>query len=75
MAAHDWTCAVIERPNGVGAFQFVVLSTLRAAQLMRGCSPRIDGGVHKHTTVAQFEVAAGMVQQLPMSQPARGKLL
>jgi DNA-directed RNA polymerase subunit K/omega len=62
---------VIERPIGLGAFQFVVLSTLRAAQLMRGCTPRVDGGVHKHTTVAQFEVAAGKVQALPRPQGVR----
>jgi len=54
---------VIQRPPGVGAFQFVVLSTLRAAQLMRGCRPRVDG-VHKATVIAQFEVAEGKVTQM-----------
>jgi hypothetical protein len=54
---------VIQRPPAVGAFQFVILATLRAAQLMRGCRPRIDG-THKATVTAQFEVAAGKVTQL-----------
>lgn len=45
----------------MGAFQFVVLSTLRAAQLMRGCTPRIDVNGHKPIVVAQLEVAAGAV--------------
>jgi DNA-directed RNA polymerase subunit K/omega len=47
----------------MGAFQFVVLATLRAAQLMRGCRPRIDG-THKATVTAQFEVAEGKVTRL-----------
>jgi DNA-directed RNA polymerase subunit K/omega len=41
-------------------FEFVVLSTLRAAQLMRGCSPRV-AGVHKATVIARAEVAGGFV--------------
>jgi hypothetical protein len=54
---------VIHRPPAVGAFEFVVLATLRAAQLMRGCRPRVDG-VHKATVTAQFEVAEGKVLRL-----------
>ena len=55
----------IQRPADMGAFQFAVLATLRAAQLMRGCIPRVDGGDHKPTVVAQREVAAGKVTPLP----------
>jgi len=54
---------VIQRPPGVGAFQFVILATLRAAQLMRGCRPRVDG-FHKPIVTAQFEVAEGKVAQV-----------
>jgi hypothetical protein len=54
---------MINRPQNVGAFQFVVLATLRAAQLMRGCTPRVDG-VHKATVTAQLEVSEGKVLQL-----------
>jgi hypothetical protein len=50
----------VHRPDGVGAFEFVILSTLRAAQLMRGCIPKVERG-HKATTTAQCEVAAGKV--------------
>src|SRR5262249_50547314 len=53
---------VIQRPPGVGAFQFVVLATLRVAQLMRGCRPKVDG-LHKATVIAQLEVSAGIVTQ------------
>jgi hypothetical protein len=54
---------VIQRPPGVGAFQFVVLATLRVAQLMRGCRPKVDG-IHKATVIAQLEVSAGIVTQV-----------
>jgi DNA-directed RNA polymerase subunit K/omega len=60
----------IPRPAGMGAFQFVVLSKLRAAQLMRGCRPRVDG-MHKPTITAQLEVSEGKVTQalIPPSPP------
>ena len=45
---------------GVGKFEFVKLSALRTAQLMRGCTPRVATG-GKLTTLAQLEVAAGKV--------------
>ena len=54
---------MIMRPPGVGAFEFVVLATLRAAQLMRGCRPRIEGA-HKPIVIAQFEIAGGQVRQV-----------
>ena len=31
---------MIRRPSGISAFEFAVLSGLRAAQLNRGCTPR-----------------------------------
>jgi hypothetical protein len=52
----------MQRPAGIGAFQFVILASLRASQLMRGCLPRIEGE-HKNTVIAQLEVAQGMVLQ------------
>ena len=51
---------MISRPNGIGAFEFVVLASLRAAQLMRGCRPRIDGD-HTVAVAAQMEIADGSV--------------
>jgi hypothetical protein len=54
---------VIQRPAGMGAFTFVVLSTLRSTQLIRGCRPRVEGA-HKRTVIAQIEVAEGKVLQL-----------
>jgi DNA-directed RNA polymerase subunit K/omega len=48
----------------IGRFEFVKLSALRAAQLMRGCTPRVNG-CRKLTTTAQREVAEGKVSGLP----------
>ena len=66
--------SVIQRPVGSNAFEFVIVSALRAAQLMRGCIPRVEG-IHKHTTVAQMEVATGKVTRLvEIPAPAAGEL-
>jgi len=48
----------------MGAFHFVVLSRLRAAQLMRGCIPKIARDHHKAMVVAQLEVASGKIASL-----------
>jgi RNA polymerase Rpb6 len=64
---------VIQRPPDFGAFQFVVLSALRAAQLMRGCTPRVDHGIHKPIITAQWEVAEGKVTAVPDAHPVVGR--
>jgi DNA-directed RNA polymerase subunit K/omega len=46
----------------MGVFQFVILASLRTAQLTRGCRARVDGD-HKKTVTAQHEVAQGKVTQ------------
>ena len=51
---------MIHRPSNVSVFEFVILSGLRAAQLMRGCVPRVEGA-HKTTVTAQIEVSMGKV--------------
>jgi DNA-directed RNA polymerase subunit K/omega len=40
----------------MNAFEFVVLSALRAAQLQRGCTPRVEQSP-KAAVTAQHEVA------------------
>jgi len=45
------------------AFEFVVVSALRTAQLTRGCTPRVPAG-YKHLVTAQLEVAAGKVARI-----------
>ncbi len=53
---------MVHRPPEVGAFQFVILSALRSAQLVRGCTPKVDG-IHKPAVTAQLEVSTGRVAQ------------
>jgi hypothetical protein len=62
------------RPAAIGAFEFVVLSALRAAQLMRGCIPKVQGA-HKLTTTAQWEVASGKIVNVYDASPAPPSLV
>ena len=59
---------MVQRPAHLNAFEFVVVSSLRAAQLMRGCVPRVPAG-GKRIVIAQREVAEGMVTRLPDGLP------
>jgi DNA-directed RNA polymerase subunit K/omega len=67
---------VIGRPVGMGQFHFVTVVRLRAVQLMRGCTPKVElNGSHKATVIAQMEVAQGKIaqsndQELPADQIA-----
>ena len=51
---------MVRRPDGLNVFEFVVLSALRAAQLQRGCTPRVEQSA-KTAVTAQREVAEGKV--------------
>jgi DNA-directed RNA polymerase subunit K/omega len=52
--------AMVVRPINLNSFEFVVVSALRAKQLLSGCVPRVDG-LHGAATMAQMEVAQGLV--------------
>ena len=52
--------AMVIRPLHLNAYEFVVISALRAQQLLAGCVPRVDG-LHTAATMAQMEVAGGRV--------------
>jgi len=54
---------MITRPSESNAYEFVVVASLRAHQLMGGCLPRL-AGVHKAITMAQMEVAEGCVARV-----------
>jgi hypothetical protein len=54
---------MIAPPSQMGTFEFVVLASLRAAQLSRGCSAKVNG-LHKVTVLAQLEVSEGKVGAL-----------
>ena len=51
---------MVQRPIEQNAFEFAVLASLRARQLLRGCTPRVTGG-EKITIIAQMEIAEGKV--------------
>jgi len=51
---------MVRRPDGITTFEFAVLSGLRAAQLYRGCAPRVERSA-KIAITAQQEVAARKV--------------
>jgi DNA-directed RNA polymerase subunit K/omega len=53
-------CRVIKRPAALSAFEFAVLAGLRAGQLARGCTPRVDAS-DKVAVTAQMEIAEGKV--------------
>lgn len=48
------------RPLHLNAYEFTVVSSLRAKQLLAGCTPRLPGR-HSPTIMAQMEVAEGCV--------------
>ena len=52
-----------ERPKDITVFEFVVVAAKRAAQLMQGCTPRVEPGAKKVIT-ARREVAEGHVRAL-----------
>ena len=60
--------------TGVGRYEFVILSSLRAHQLMAGSIPRMTGD-HKKTTIACMEVAAGHIISMPHAAAATTALL
>jgi DNA-directed RNA polymerase subunit K/omega len=47
---------MVQRPVEISAFEFAVLAGLRAAQLARGCTPRVISS-SKLIIIAQLEVA------------------
>jgi len=55
---------IARRPYDSNAYEFVVIASRRAHQLMAGCIPTL-AGVHKATTMAQMEVAAGNIVRVP----------
>ena len=53
---------MVKRPDGMSAFEFSVLSGLRAAQLHRGCTPRVPES-QKVAVTAQHEIAERKVMR------------
>ena len=56
---------MITLPEDANSFEFARVASLRAAQLMRGCTARVERA-SKHTVTAQREVADGKVSRIPL---------
>lgn len=54
---------MIDRSQLSNAFEFVVVASARARQLMNGCIPRVAGD-GKPARIAQREVAGGIVEKI-----------
>jgi DNA-directed RNA polymerase subunit K/omega len=54
----------------MSAFEFVVVCSMRAKQLINGCVPRVTAE-HRHTTTARSEVATGVVARTPTPSTGR----
>lgn len=53
-------------PQFRSGFETAVVAACRAKQLIRGCTPRLEGN-YKATTMARLEVVAGVVARLPQA--------
>jgi hypothetical protein len=47
---------VVNRPPSYNSYEFVVVASLRAKQLLAGCTPHVEGD-HNAAITAQMEVA------------------
>ena len=57
--------SMVKRPPEMSAYEFAVVASLRAAQLMRGCIPLVST-TQKAIMTAQLEVAQGLVARVPL---------
>lgn len=57
--------SVVQRPVELNAFEFAVMAGLRAAQLTRGCTPRVNGS-SKVAVTAQLEIAERKIVREPI---------
>lgn len=60
---------MVIRPTRLNAYEFVVVSALRAQQLRAGSVPRLEGQ-YCAETMAQMEVADGRVTRVDAELPA-----
>ena len=61
---------MITLPENANSFEFARVASLRAAQLMLGCTARVEAAT-KHTVTAQREVADGKVARIPLVEGSK----
>lgn len=54
---------MVDRTKLTNSFEFVTLASQRAKQLLKGCTPKVEGE-QKAVKTAQKEVAAGVVRKV-----------
>jgi len=59
---------LVSRPPAFNSYEYVVIASLRAKQLLSGCTPRVEG-IHNASTMAQMEVAGGKVGRASTDEP------
>jgi DNA-directed RNA polymerase subunit K/omega len=59
---------MVTRPASFNAYEYVVIASLRAKQLLSGSVPRIEGD-HSASTMAQMEVSGGKVGRASADEP------
>ena len=64
---------VVRPPTGMNAYEFVVMSALRAQQLMQGCVALVEGD-HKPTVLAQMEISMGRIGRATETDPSPAAL-
>ena len=60
---------MVDRSTLPNAFEFVVVASARAKQLLQGCVPKVDPS-GKPAKTAQREVIDGLVQPVYSDEPA-----
>lgn len=63
---------MVTRPPAFNAYEFVVIASLRAKQLLSGSVPRLEGD-HSASTMAQMEVSGGKVGRASADEPEPGR--
>ena len=63
---------MVTRPPAFNPYEYVVIASLRAKQLLSGCVPRAEGE-HSASTMAQMEVSAGKVARACAADPEPGR--
>ncbi len=60
---------MVDRSNLTNAFEFVVVASARAKQLLQGCVPKVEPS-GKPARTAQREVMEGLIQPVYDAEPA-----
>lgn len=69
VTSRGWFVPMVDRSTLPNAFEFVVVASARAKQLLQGCVPKVEPS-GKPARTAQREVLEGYVQPVYSDEPA-----